>query len=65
MIQLSRNTPGASFNKTRITLFNQPFACTQSQKGWKPAGSDFIDKLKYYYTANTNKLLAVIDTSND
>ncbi len=35
------------------------------QKGLKINASDFIDKLTYNYTANSNKLLNVIDDVND
>ena len=35
------------------------------QQGWKLSGSMFIDKLRYNYQANSNKLLNVIDSAQD
>ena len=35
------------------------------QKGWKPGGSDYIDKLTYNYIPGTNRLLNVIDEKNE
>jgi RHS repeat-associated protein len=36
-----------------------------TQYGWKVTGSSIIDNLTYNYTANSNKLLNVIDGAND
>ncbi len=35
------------------------------QQGWKLSGPAFIDKLRYNYQANSNKLLNVIDSAQD
>ena len=64
---------GGSFNKTANIDFSMSGMSydangnilAMSQKGWKITGSTFIDQLTYNYMPNSNKLLNVIDASND
>ncbi len=64
---------GSSFNKTAnvdFSVSNLSYDANGNiqamwQKGLKINASDYIDKLTYNYTANSNKLLNVIDDVND
>ncbi len=64
---------GTTFNKTanidfsvsNLTYDANGNILTMNQKGLKLNSSSPIDALKYYYFPNSNKLKAVVDTSND
>jgi RHS repeat-associated protein len=56
---------GIDFSVSNLSYDANGNIISQSQKGWKPGGSSYIDQLTYAYTANSNKLLAVTDGSND
>jgi RHS repeat-associated protein len=56
---------GLDFSVSNLTYDANGNILTQSQKGWKLTGSNFIDQLTYTYSTNSNKLLNVIDAGND
>jgi hypothetical protein len=56
---------GVDFSVSNLTYDANGNILSQSQKGLKVTGSVFIDQLTYNYFPNTNKLLNVIDGSND
>jgi RHS repeat-associated protein len=56
---------GLDFSLTSMSYDLNGNILNMSQKGWKLSGSDLVDSLLYTYTANTNKLLNVIDIQND
>jgi RHS repeat-associated protein len=58
-------TAGIDFSVSSLSYDANGNILTQSQKGWKVSGSNFIDQLTYSYTTNTNKLLGVTDANND
>jgi RHS repeat-associated protein len=56
---------GLDFSVSNLTYDANGNILTQSQKGWKISGSDYIDQLTYNYPAIGNKLTAVTDGAND
>ncbi len=56
---------GIDYSVSNLTFDANGNILTMAQKGWKLGGSDFIDKLKYNYQLNSNKLINVYDTAND
>jgi RHS repeat-associated protein len=53
------------FSVSNLTYDANGNILTMDQKGWKVAGSDYIDKLRYTYAQNSNKLQNVVDINND
>ncbi len=58
-------TAGVDFSMSNMGYDANGNILTMSQKGWKIMGSSFIDQLTYNYYTGSNKLLNVIDGSND
>ena len=58
-------TPNVNFNVENLTYDANGNILTMRQKGLKLNTSEFIDKLLYNYTLNSNKLLNVIDSANE
>ena len=58
-------TAGLDFSVRNLSFDANGNIRTMDQKGWKIGGSVTIDSLAYNYTAASNKLLNVIDRSND
>jgi RHS repeat-associated protein len=56
---------GFDFSVSNMSYDANGNILTMNQKGWKPGGSITIDSLLYTYTANTNRLLNVLDRKND
>jgi RHS repeat-associated protein len=56
---------GLDFSVSNLTYDANGNILSQNQKGWKISGSTFIDQLTYNYISGTNKLLNVIDGSNE
>jgi RHS repeat-associated protein len=58
-------TAGFDFSVSNMSYDANGNILAMNQKGWKPGGSITIDSLLYTYTANTNRLLNVLDRKND
>jgi RHS repeat-associated protein len=58
-------TAGVDFSVSNLAYDPNGNILSLTQKGWKVSGSVIIDSLAYHYTTNTNKLLNVVDASND
>ncbi len=60
-------TAGIDFSVSNLTYDPNGNILTQTQKGLKVTGSDFIDQLTYKYNKgdNSNRLMNVIDGNND
>ncbi|MEO6327694.1 MAG: DUF6443 domain-containing protein [Ginsengibacter sp.] len=56
---------GIDFSVSGISYDRNGNILNMNQKGWQIGGSGTIDSLLYTYTANTNKLLNVLDRKND
>lgn len=58
-------TAGVDFSVSNLNYDASGNILSQTQKGWKVGGSVIIDSLAYHYNTNSNKLLNVVDASND
>lgn len=58
-------TAGIDYSVSNLQYDDNGNIKTMQQQGWKVGGIVTIDNLQYNYIANTNKLLNVIDASND
>lgn len=56
---------GIDFSVSNLTYDLNGNILTQTQRGLKVTGSDYIDQLTYKYKDNSNRLKNVIDGSND
>jgi RHS repeat-associated protein len=56
---------GLDFSVSNLTYDVNGNILSHDQKGWKVTGSNFIDRLRYSYVLNTNRLQNVIDLNND
>lgn len=56
---------GVDFSVSNLTYDENGNILTQTQRGLKLGGSDYIDQLTYTYLPNSNKLQNVIDGHND
>jgi RHS repeat-associated protein len=56
---------GLDFSVSNLTYDGNGNILTMDQKGLKVTGSDYIDRLRYTYQANSNKLQNVVDLNND
>jgi RHS repeat-associated protein len=56
---------GIDFTVSNLSYDANGNILSQDQKGWKVSGSDYIDQLRYTYTAGSNRLQNVIDESNE
>jgi RHS repeat-associated protein len=69
--QLSGNafnkTAGIDYSVSNLGFDANGNILTMSQKGWSPSGmtSTLIDRLKYSYQPNSNKLISLYDTANN
>jgi RHS repeat-associated protein len=58
-------TAGLDFSVSNLSFDANGNILSMAQKGWKPGGSGFIDRLAYSYVSTDNRLLQIFDTAND
>ncbi|MBB1283390.1 RHS repeat-associated core domain-containing protein [Flavisolibacter sp. BT320] len=58
-------TAGLDFSVRNISYDANGNILSQMQRAWKLGGSIDMDRLRYNYQPQTNKLAAVVDTAND